>query len=382
MERSSRRDSLNPDDDREPYGAEGEPIDRQPIDLLGYLLGSVEPAEAAAIASRLEADPRLREEADRLYASLPKSDGFWSNELPPAGLADRTLSNLDALLDSGLIPPVPSATSLGSESEPASDSVEELVQTAGTAERHWIYRSVDRWSSENRQWRVTEWVVGLASVTLMAALVLQALVNSRHQARLALCQDNLRTLGRALSDYAMMHRGRLPQGEAGTPLEVAGAYAPLLAQQGLIQDSDVICPSSEFAEKNEPFRIPKLYELNRLSQTALAYAQATMGGDYGFTLGYEVDGVLKELQSEGSPFRVVMADLEGTSGTRHAGRVLNVLFDDGHLASINSSAPHVFDDAFFVNRVGEVAPGLDADDSVIAPSGVRRTHAHIPSVLQ
>lgn len=372
MERSSRRDSLNPDDDREPQAGAEATDDQESVDLLGYLLGALEPEEAAAVAARVEADPKLREKLDLIYASLPKDNLYWQQELPPPGLADRTLASLDALIASA---PQPCVSAAAADTPPQ-------AELATTVSRSWAFRSIDWISADRRNWRAAEWIVGLASVTIMACLVLQALVNSRAQARLVLCQDNLRSLGRALNDYASIHRGRLPQGEIGTPLGVAGAYAPLLAQQSLIDDADVICPSSELAASGTQFHIPKLYELNRLSETALAFAQATMGGDYGYTLGYRLDGVLQELRCEGSPFRVVMADLEEASGPRHAGRVINVLFDDGHLSPIHQNAPHLFDDAFFVNRVGEVAPGLDPDDSVIAPSGVGRGLPRVPSVLQ
>ena len=375
MERTPRRDSLNPDDDGE----------RDSVDLLGYLLGAVDPEEAAEIAARLECDPVLREQADRIYASLPRSDEYWSNEPPPPGLADRTLAGLESLLDSGKVPPVgashgdtPLTPTFPLETTP--DSVPVTDGSSDTASLFPMSRlaplaASDRLPAESRNWRALEWFVGLASVAIMACLLLQALLNSRHQARLLLCQDNLRSLGRALQDYAMMHRGLLPQGDSGTPLEVAGAYAPLLAQERLISDEQVLCPSSDAALTRVSFRIPKPYELERMSPTALAYAQSNMGGDFGFTLGYEVDGELQDLSTDGSPFRVIMADLPTAKGARHAGQVINVLFDDGHLSPFHRPATPLIDDSVFVNRAGRVAPGLDPDDSVIAPSGVSRVRA-------
>jgi len=166
----------------------------------------------------------------------------------------------------------------------------------------------------------------------------------------------------------------LPVGEIGSPLETVGAYAPILAHDSLIREADVICPSSPLRDEFSLFQMPTVEELHRMKPTALAYMQRMMGGSYGFTLGYSVDGVLQELKTEGSPFRVVMADRRDLNdgGRLHAGFGMNVLFDDGHCSFVREDSPQLLDPQLFVNRLGKVAPGVDPDDSVIAPSQVRR----------
>ncbi len=204
-------------------------------------------------------------------------------------------------------------------------------------------------------------------------LAVPALINSRHQAQLTACRNNLRTVGRAIGDYADIHRGRMPVGEPGSPFETVGAYAPILAAESLIRDDDLICPSSSFKNEVGTFRIPTAEQLIRMKPDALAYMQRVMGGSYGFTLGYAIDGAVQELKREGNPFRVVMADRpEGGDLAVAHGNGMNVLFDDGHCAFLHLDSPSLLDPQLFVNRIGAVAPGLDQDDSVIAPSHVRR----------
>lgn len=326
------------------------------LDLLGYVLGALDADEAAKVAAALEADPELREAVDRLYGTLPRDCSSWVDPPPPAGLMRRTLELIDShpWHREGSSP----ERELMSAGVEASDA---LGLAGGERELHFGVRG-------------TSWLdvaVSAAVVVAFATLVLPALINSRYHAHLVSCADNLRAVGMALGAYADIHRGLLPSGVAGSPTGVAGGYASILAEQRLISDDSVICPASDLAER-QGFSIPALSELQRLRPAALAAMQRMMGGSYAFTLGFAENGVIQDLRRDGSPFRAVLADraeaLFPGHNSAHAGRGANVLFDDGHYMFVRFDVSHPIDEHLFRNRIGEIAPGLDPDDSVLAPS--------------
>ena len=59
-------------------------------DLLGYLLGVLDGPEQTRVARRLEKEPKLQEDLQRLEAQLlPLEQVRWQHD-PPAGLVERT----------------------------------------------------------------------------------------------------------------------------------------------------------------------------------------------------------------------------------------------------------------------------------------------------
>ncbi len=74
-------------------------------DLLGYLLGALEPHEMRRVAQWLRDDPVAREQLAEIEQSLrPLEENYEPVEPPPADLVARTLANL---------PPLPSPTNPG-----------------------------------------------------------------------------------------------------------------------------------------------------------------------------------------------------------------------------------------------------------------------------
>ncbi len=77
-------------------------------DLLGYLLGALEPHEMRRVAQWLRDDPVAREELAKIEQSLrPLEESYEPVELPPSDLVARTLASL---------PPLPSPD--GSRAKP------------------------------------------------------------------------------------------------------------------------------------------------------------------------------------------------------------------------------------------------------------------------
>ena len=67
-------------------------------DLLGYLLGALEPHEMRRVAQWLRDDPEAREQLAELERSLrPLEEGHTPVEPPPSDLVSKTLANLPPL---------------------------------------------------------------------------------------------------------------------------------------------------------------------------------------------------------------------------------------------------------------------------------------------
>jgi hypothetical protein len=216
----------------------------------------------------------------------------------------------------------------------------------------------------------------LLAITL---LLIPAVGKSRFVARLDECQNNLRQIGLALSNYSARHEGMFPQVPTQGPLAAAGVYAHTLVQTGYLEDERVVlCPASPEAEKPEDFRLPTLPELAQAAKAQLAHWRRTMGGSYGYTLGYVENGEYQPIRNWQRPRFAIMADtpLATTPANtaaqirtdNHGGMGQNVLFEDGHVGFMCTRIVEGTADDIYANDQGLVAAGMHADDAVIAHS--------------
>lgn len=176
--------------------------------LLGYLLGALEPTEHEMVEARLAEDPALQEDLIRLrdkVAPLAADDEHEDYD-PPAGLAARTCNFV--------------AARAGQPPQPAADLV-----PAGS-------------------WRLQDLLVAGGICIAASLLVFPAISHSQFKARLTACQNNLREIGTALTHYSQSHKGYFPLVPQQGKLAVAGAYAPMLREAGFLEDAaHLICPS-------------------------------------------------------------------------------------------------------------------------------------------
>jgi hypothetical protein len=242
-------------------------------------------------------------------------------------------------------------------------------------------RHSTRWSLAD--WRLADWAVA-AGIFLAATMIFfPAVSHSRYSARLAACQDNLRRIGVALAQYSGLHKEYFPEVPAEGNLAAAGIYAPILVHDQLLTDPRVlICPGSELADQGGKFHIPTLEELSKArGEENLASLQRSMGGSYGYHLGYVSNGHAQPMKNLQRPTFGLMADaprpLEAEPGSlpvapssHHGGMGQNVLFEDGHVGYLTTSKAAGRDE-IYVNDHGQVAAGLHRDDAVIAGSGTR-----------
>lgn len=200
-------------------------------ELLGYLLSALDPHEMRLIDQRLREDPQLREELAEVERTLRAVDASMAdNALAdiPADLVSRTMSFI-AQADTG-------DWEGGGKKACAEDSQRFPVAM--------------RPESDFRPKRERAWadvlVSGLAAATLLA-ITFPTIQQFRAETRKNSCQNNLRQLGIALSQF-VFSRGdsQLPGvAEAGAE-SFAGMYAIRLADIELLNDREWLhCPSRD-----------------------------------------------------------------------------------------------------------------------------------------
>jgi hypothetical protein len=214
----------------------------------------------------------------------------------------------------------------------------------------------------------------MAGICLAGAMLFFPVISqSRYAARLQACQNNLRELGFALVDYSeKVGQGHFPEVPITGNRAVAGIYAPVLLDAGYLTDeSKVICPSSTLAQQADAWELASLDEIDQASGRTLVLIQRSIGGSYGYSLGVFVNGRHRAPRNLGRKHFALMADapslqLAGHRSTNHGGRGDNILFEDGHIQYVIESRHE--GDHPFVNRLGWMEAGVDADDAVVAPS--------------
>jgi hypothetical protein len=208
-----------------------------------------------------------------------------------------------------------------------------------------------------------------------ALLFFPAIADSRHQARLAACRENLRDLGAALHRYSDFHRGDLPHVPATGNLGFAGVFGPKLVEAGFLTEPDrLICPASSWAKQRGEFRVPTMGQIEQATGRDLVRLQRMAGGSYGYTFGYVDDDRYLPVRNLCRAHFAIMSDAPVLGVTRrvtanHGGRGFNVLFEDMHVRYIVfRRVPDTYRDDVFRNDRGLVEAGLHSDDSVIGPS--------------
>jgi hypothetical protein len=227
------------------------------------------------------------------------------------------------------------------------------------------------------RWSMADLVVA-AGVFLAATLLFWPAMNqSRFAARVAGCQDNLRQLGVALANYSACYPKQLPAASIGGNLNHAGVYAVILRDSGYLPQTRVlICPGEAVVVRTRDFRIPTPRELvEAQGQRAAALCKA-MGGSYGYSLGFVVDGKYQPPRDWGRARQALMADAPAgdarhRSSLNHEGFGQNVLYEDWHVEWLTTCRARGCTDHIFVNDRGQIGAGLHDRDSVIGASDER-----------
>lgn len=319
--------------------------------LLGYLCNALDPAEHDLVEQRLAQDAQLRNDLEAIDRALQLVRADRALHDPPSGLSQRTC---DFVFRQALV-----ATAV--EGRPAA--------TAGT-----VSLSPRPVGYAPGRWSMADAIVAAGICCAAAMLIIPAVSNSRYEANLNQCANNLRDLGVSLTSYSDQHDGYFPEVPTRGNQAVAGIYASKLHDgQYLTDENSVICPASSLAVRKGAFHIPSLDDLSNASGENLTTLQRQVGGSYGYNLGYEADGKYHTTKNLRRPNFAMMADSPGCELTRHissnhAGSGQNVLFEDGHVKLLHNGRDNGQSDDIFVNEQGTVAAGTHQNDAVIGPS--------------
>jgi hypothetical protein len=231
------------------------------------------------------------------------------------------------------------------------------------------------------QWRPQDLVVACGIFIAASLLVFPAIFDSRQAAQLRSCQNNLMNLGHALIEYSGLHEGHFPTAPASGNLSAAGMYAPTLLAAQLVTSTAFVCPGSSLA-KDTSFRVPTLDEVQAARGDHLRQLQSSMGGSYGYGLGYVENGRYHALRNRHRPNFALMADspeedaVQG--GFHHGNRGHNVLFEDGHVQTVKNPRLAESGDHIFQNGLGYVGAGIGHNDAVIGSSASAPVVLHVP----
>lgn len=369
-------------------------------DLLGYLLGALESEEHRRVDRAVSECPEVHAELLRLRVRIQPLarleeiravEEERANDFP-AGLARRACEfvareSRDCVSAPTNLP----AESVGLPAESVGVQVEPALVADSPAPSGKSSVAVDgpmnqvamspvlAELSRRGSWQLQDFLVLSAVALLAVGILAPAILASRNQARLVACQDNLRRVGMALFNYAEANHNRFVSIAKTGPLNVAGAYAPVLKDGGFVdQDRFFYCTSAVQNGLSQPTATPSLQELeqaHRHNSQKLAQLQQLMGGSYAYSLGYYDQDQYVGPLNLGRSFRVIMADapspaLANRDSSNHDGAGLNILFEDGSVRHAVSAAVGLGKESIFVNRHGVVAAGADVQDSVVGASNV------------
>ncbi|TWU19663.1 anti-sigma factor family protein [Allorhodopirellula heiligendammensis] len=407
-------------------------------DLLGYLLGALEPDEMRRVEQWLREDAEARRELaelERVLKRLEEADGFVEEQAPspadltpPADLVSRTLANLPPLppFNPSANPEKAEQNEADSENE-VSDSDWELPHASAQVFSDLSLSSTHE-ESGAQSWNLRDWGASVVAAIILLAIALPMLFEGRFAARKIACQNNLRELGVAMTQYADRNaQSRLPSVAPTGYQAFAGIYALLLHEAGLLdRPQQTLCPSigtRRFEAVNWPLslapqepsvaqRVPPMFvtletldevgrELSlarsgtvgepgnrhrlRLAIDNLHGIQMKSGGHYSYTLGVRDEGRFSSPRFESRSRFAVMSDAvivrthapNPTTASHasyrfnvisHGGRGINLLYEDGHVGFIPSGSLDRIPDNPLVNHEGLLEAGVTVDDASLGPS--------------
>lgn len=356
-------------------------------DLLGYLLGALEPDEMRRVEQWLRHDPAARQELAEIERALGRLDEQAEPaEMPPPDLVSRTLASLPPL-------PAPEGTDGGTEHQPhdavagaPEDQAPEDQTSAGSVRTGDslmpMHSGIEPRSEANSGW--FDWMASLVAAAILLGLLLPALAEGRFESRKRACQNNLREFGTDLSLFSVYNQqSRLPAvGESG-PEAFAGIFMLRLRDVGLLHDASIRwCPSLDRPTLTSPAddqaeELVALEELHRAPVDRLKALQRAAGGHYAYCLGVIEGQHYVPPRYEGRSSFAVMSDAplgrvtpgEVASGRiGHSGRGINVLYEDGRVQFLPLHSLDAVPDHPLWNHRGEVEAGVNIDDASLGSS--------------
>lgn len=339
-------------------------------DLLGYLLGALEPHEMRRVAQWLRDDPEAREQLAELERALKPLEGSVDPVVsPPVDLVSKTMANLP--------PNFADATAIEEQSSgpKPTQADDEPVLVAMRPEMDPLRSSVSSWK---------DWFVGAAAVAVILVLLVSSLAEGRFEARKIACQDQLRQFGTAITQFVYRsEQERLPAVAEAGPEAFAGVYTVRLKEAGLLDDPSIRwCPSLDRPNDSDAAlvnvnEIASITDLHDASVDRLRQIQQYAGGQYAYTLGVIESDQLTSPRFESRASFAVMSDAplggvnqqaDWSGRVGHSGTGINVLFEDGRVQFVAIPSLDSLLDHPLLNHRGKTEAGVNVDDASLAPS--------------
>jgi hypothetical protein len=333
-------------------------------ELIGYLIGALDPEEQAAIEARLRRIPESVARLEQLRLAFVPLEADREIGSPPGGLAARTIARLAALLVESE-PRTHKPSSIESLSAILNLDVERPLENkpaggqilAVPAEN----RPIPRAPREEPETRTIggrlrpDLIVACGIAFLACGLVFSAIGKVRSHYQLLNCQANLQTLHNGLVGYADTHDGNYPQ--IG-PDQTADTFATTLADAGQLPEGfQAGCPVSPPEES--PSHVRYAYSLGFRSPTG-----ALIGLHRPSNNMHEEHDLLP-----------ISADYPTASATPLPGPLcthpphMNVLYIGGNVRITTSPFIGPGGDDIYRNVLDQVAAGVNQTDVVLARPG-------------
>jgi len=345
-------------------------------ELLGYVLGALDATEERDIQQKIEQDPSLQDQVERIRERLLPLEALETPTGMRPGMARRTcewVAGVDK--DPGLAHPhqiedtnhieglVDAETASIAASVAAADEArgqEPAIGLAAASKFQMMHPAT---------WSMTDALAGVAILAVMGSLLFPAISYQRFNSRLLCCQDNMNQIGHALLQYSDINGGKFVEIPSQGQLSASGYFAPALKEAGLIEDDDVFACAG--LGQTTPVHIPSIAQIKLATGSQLEHLRRTMSGNYGYSMGYQNEDSYQALANRGLTNTVLVADVPslnqpGRTSVNHGSWGQNCLFGDGAVKFIRGDS--IGEDAIFENDYGVVAPGTSEYDSVIAPS--------------
>jgi len=314
--------------------------------LVGHLLGALDPVTHARVEAYLEVDPQAQYRLELLQGALEPLADDREDPAPPPALLMATFARI-------------------AEYQVAQNAAVVLPSAPRPSPR--------QIGSPGRWFRPIDWVTAAALLVLVGGLGLPLLARQWHEQKRLACGDNLRRFWVALGTYSDQCEGEFPRVEQNGARGVAGVFVPLLQDRGLLSDVSIACP----ATGQRPPSHCSLVELERLQREdpeAFTAAARDLAGNYAYSLGYMDGSRLLGLRRDSGDCLPILADCArrgGDTSDNHQGRGQNVLYIGGHVRWCVEPTVGVDADHIYVNQRYRVQAGISRVDSVLAASGTR-----------
>lgn len=307
--------------------------------LVGYLLKTLEPPEAAAVEARLRDSAEARARLEALERALAPLAADAEPPGPPPGLALATLARV-AELRCRSLPPAP------------------------TPSRHQLRSGARRWG------RRADLLAAAMLLILVGGLSLPGLVHQWRLYERRACAENLRKFWNGLEAYGDQHDGQFPRVEEQGPRSVAGVFVPVLRDAGVLPEGvSVGCPA--VGRSDPPARsVAELEALYRGPRADYEGVTRALAGNYAYSLGYRENGVHFGLRSDSGDGLPILADVQpGRSGNsaNHGGGGQNVLYVGGNVRWCTERTVGVGRDDIYLNQEYQVLAGVNRTDTCLGP---------------